>query len=151
MYHSRTKHIDVRYHWLREAIDKDELKLSKVSTNDNPADMLTKVVTHEKHKLCADIVGLRNVRQRLEGEICCLPASFSAPFFDIATKSSFDIVTMSTIVENGTTSQRKTIPRVAHKSSPCMNYVNDKVARLCINRGRVFSSKHTKKSEKLLE
>ena len=57
----------------------------------------------------------------------CIPASFSAPFFDIATMPSFDIATMSTIVENGTTSQRKTIPRVAHKSSPCMNSVNDKV------------------------
>jgi hypothetical protein len=151
MYHSRTKHIDVRYHWLREAIDKDELKLSKVSTNDNPADMLTKVVTHEKHKLCADIVGLRNVRQRLEGEICCLPASFSAPFFDIATMPNFDIATMPTIVENGTPNQRKITPRVAHKSSPCMNSLNDKVARLCINRGCVFSNRHTKKSEKLLE
>ena len=32
-----------------------------------------------------------------------------------------------------------------------MNSVNNKVARLRINRGCVFSSKHTKKSEKLLE
>ncbi|KAI3740618.1 hypothetical protein L2E82_31087 [Cichorium intybus] len=70
MYHSRTKHIDIRYHWLREAIERGELKLSKINTNDNPADMLTKVVTQDKHKLCADIVGLRIVQQRLEGEIC---------------------------------------------------------------------------------
>lgn len=70
MYHSRTKHIDVRYHWLREAVEQQDLKLSKIDTNDNPADMLTKVVPYEKHKLCSDIVGLRSIQQNLEGEIC---------------------------------------------------------------------------------
>ena len=72
MYHSSTKHIDVRYHWLREAVEKQEIKLSKINTDDNPADMLTKVVPCEKHKLCSDIVGLSNIRRRLEGEICCV-------------------------------------------------------------------------------
>ena len=67
MYHSRTKHIDVRYHWLRQAIEEGELKLSKIDTNYNPADMLTKVVMQDKHKLCTDIVGLRIVERRLEG------------------------------------------------------------------------------------
>ncbi|KAL4561013.1 hypothetical protein LXL04_033173 [Taraxacum kok-saghyz] len=70
MYHSRTKHIDVRYHWLRQAIEEGLLKLSKIDTNYNPADMLTKVVTQDKHKLCTDIVGLKIVERRLEGEIC---------------------------------------------------------------------------------
>ncbi|KAL4582349.1 hypothetical protein LXL04_006896 [Taraxacum kok-saghyz] len=70
MYHSRTKHIDVRYHWLRQAIEEGELKLSKIDTNYNPADMLTKVVTQDKHKLCTDIVRLRIVERRLEGDIC---------------------------------------------------------------------------------
>jgi hypothetical protein len=28
-YHSRTKHIDVRYHWLREVIDKKQMRLEK--------------------------------------------------------------------------------------------------------------------------
>ena len=84
------------------------------------------------------------VEEAAQVDDCCIPAS-SAPFFDIATMPSFDIATMPTIVENGTTSQRKTIPRVAHKSSPCVNSVNDKVTRLCINRGCVFSNKYTKK------
>ncbi|CAH9131081.1 unnamed protein product [Cuscuta epithymum] len=74
MYHSRTKHIDVRYHWLREAIEEDELKLSKIHTNKNATDMLTKVVPHEKHKLCTSIIGMRELRRKLEGEICRIPA-----------------------------------------------------------------------------
>ena len=58
MYHSRTKHIDILYHWIREVMDQQLLKLVKIHTKENPADMLTKVVTQEKLKLCRDIVGI---------------------------------------------------------------------------------------------
>ena len=58
MYHSRTKHIDIRYHWIREVIDQQLLKLMKIHTKENPADMLTKVVAQEKLKLCRDIAGI---------------------------------------------------------------------------------------------
>ena len=58
MYHSRTKHIDIRYHWIREIIDKQLLKLVKIHTKENPADMLTKAVTKEKLELCRDIAGM---------------------------------------------------------------------------------------------
>ena len=58
MYHSRTKHIDIRYHWIREVMDQQLLKLVKIHTKENPADMLTKVVSREKLELCRDIAGL---------------------------------------------------------------------------------------------
>ena len=70
MYHSFTKHIDIHYHQLREAIEGRKLNLSKVNTNDNLAEKLNKVATQEKHKLCVDIDGLRIVKWRPEGEIC---------------------------------------------------------------------------------
>ena len=40
MYHSRTKHIDTRYHWIREVMEKQLLKLEKIHTKENPADTL---------------------------------------------------------------------------------------------------------------
>ena len=58
MYHSRTKHIDIRYHWIREVMEQQLLKLVKVHTKENPADMLTKGVTYEKLQLCRDIAGM---------------------------------------------------------------------------------------------
>ena len=58
MYHSRTKHIDIRYHWIREVMEKQLLKLVKIHTDKNPADMLTKVVTRDKLELCRDIAGM---------------------------------------------------------------------------------------------
>ncbi|XP_031268700.1 secreted RxLR effector protein 161-like [Pistacia vera] len=50
VYHERTKHVDVRYHFARDMILKGEVKLMKVPTENNLADMGTKVVTLAKFK-----------------------------------------------------------------------------------------------------
>ncbi|KAK0585008.1 hypothetical protein LWI29_022138 [Acer saccharum] len=58
-FHSRTKHIDLRYHFIRSLIEEGVLKLVKIAGSKNPADMLTKPVTTEKLELCAASVGLQ--------------------------------------------------------------------------------------------
>uniref|UniRef100_A0A2N9FNK6 Integrase catalytic domain-containing protein n=1 Tax=Fagus sylvatica TaxID=28930 RepID=A0A2N9FNK6_FAGSY len=59
-YHSRMKHIDVRYHWLRLIVDQQLMQLRKIHTDKNPADMLTKVVPKEKLELCAGSTGMNS-------------------------------------------------------------------------------------------
>ena len=44
MFHERTNHIDVKYHYVRDVISQGKLKVCKSSTHDNPADMMTKPV-----------------------------------------------------------------------------------------------------------
>ena len=44
MFHESTKHIDVKYHYVRDVISQGKLKVCKSSTHDNPADMMTKPV-----------------------------------------------------------------------------------------------------------
>jgi hypothetical protein len=61
MYHSRTKHIDVRYHWLRHAVEEQQFKLEKIHTDKNPTDMMTKVVVREKLQLCAGLIGMDRI------------------------------------------------------------------------------------------
>jgi hypothetical protein len=56
VYHARTKHIDVRYHFVRDVLDDGDILLVKIHTNDNPADMLTKVVTGVKFKHCKNLL-----------------------------------------------------------------------------------------------
>ena len=58
VYHARTKHIQVRYHFIRSALEDGVLVLEKILGSQNPADMLTKTVPIEKLKLCATSVGL---------------------------------------------------------------------------------------------
>ena len=42
IYHTRTKHIDIRYHRIRKLVEDGELELAKVYTKENTADTLTK-------------------------------------------------------------------------------------------------------------
>ncbi|KAL5754948.1 hypothetical protein ACOSP7_023168 [Xanthoceras sorbifolium] len=58
-FHSRTKHIQLRYHFIRSLLEDGILKLEKISGAQNPADMLTKTVTTDKLKLCSTSVGLQ--------------------------------------------------------------------------------------------
>lgn len=41
-FHDRSKHIDIRYHYLREKTMNDEIKLEKIASSNNPVDLLTK-------------------------------------------------------------------------------------------------------------
>eukprot|EP00253_Pinus_taeda_P013808 PITA_13808 len=58
-YHSKTKHIDVRYHILRHVIDGGKVALQKVHTRENCADIITKPVTIEKLRWCLASLGLQ--------------------------------------------------------------------------------------------
>ncbi|KAL5715795.1 hypothetical protein ACHQM5_017567 [Ranunculus cassubicifolius] len=58
VHHARTKHIDVRYHFIRDVIEDGEVLLLKISTKDNPADMLTKVVPAVKFGHCLNLINL---------------------------------------------------------------------------------------------
>ncbi|KAM1054407.1 hypothetical protein PS2_001749 [Malus domestica] len=59
-YHSRTKHIDIRYHWIRDAIENKLLQLKKIHTDNNSSDMLTKVVTKSKLEFCIKAAGMNS-------------------------------------------------------------------------------------------
>ena len=60
VYHARTKHIDVRFHKIRELVSSGELLLEKVHTSENAADMLTKPVTTDKFKHCLNLINVSN-------------------------------------------------------------------------------------------
>ena len=62
-FHSRSKHIDVRYHWIRDVLDSKQMQLEKVHTDDNGADMLTKVMTKGKLEVCCWLAGMAAGRQ----------------------------------------------------------------------------------------
>jgi hypothetical protein len=58
VHHARTKHIDVRYHFVRDVIEEGHISLTKVHTDENPADMLTKVVTGSKFQHCLNLLNI---------------------------------------------------------------------------------------------
>ncbi|KAH7387965.1 hypothetical protein KP509_16G051000 [Ceratopteris richardii] len=58
MFHARTKHIDVRYHFIREVLEDGLITLIKVNTSQNLADALTKCLPKAQHQLCIQMVGV---------------------------------------------------------------------------------------------
>jgi hypothetical protein len=58
MFHERTKHIDIKYHYIRDVVARDKLQVCKISTHDNPADMMTKSIPIAKFELCSNLVGI---------------------------------------------------------------------------------------------
>ena len=52
MYHARTNHIDVRYHWIVKAIEEKLFQRRKIHIDDNTIDMMTKVITKGKLARC---------------------------------------------------------------------------------------------------
>lgn len=50
--HSRTKHIDIRHHFVKDLINKNVVSVSYVSTEEMVADVLTKSLCKDKHMKC---------------------------------------------------------------------------------------------------
>ena len=60
VHHSRTKHIDVRFHFVHDIVDERDILLEKIGTTDNSFDMLTKVVFGVKFQHCLDLINLQH-------------------------------------------------------------------------------------------
>ncbi|GJY79061.1 hypothetical protein Tco_0484862, partial [Tanacetum coccineum] len=56
--HSRTKHIEICHHFLRDNIQKGNISIEKVSSEDNIADILTKPLKREPFDLLRLGLGL---------------------------------------------------------------------------------------------
>jgi hypothetical protein len=59
-YHARTKHIDIRYHFIRFVVQNKSIKLIYCPTEDMTADILTKALPNIKAKHFAKSLGLHS-------------------------------------------------------------------------------------------
>ncbi|KAG7302210.1 hypothetical protein JYU34_013686 [Plutella xylostella] len=60
IYHARSKHIDVRYHFVRERISNNQVTIRYKNTEDMVADVLTKGLPRPKHQFFSNALGLRS-------------------------------------------------------------------------------------------
>ncbi|MCO5612362.1 hypothetical protein L7F22_066629 [Adiantum nelumboides] len=70
IYHARTKHIEVHYHFIRKKVLADEIDLVYVKTNDQVADVFTKALGKEKFCYFCGALGIHHMQAHfeLEGE-----------------------------------------------------------------------------------
>lgn len=57
-FHARTKHFDIRHHWIRELVSSQQATLEWCPTEDMIADMLTKALPRVKHQHLCQLIGL---------------------------------------------------------------------------------------------
>ena len=58
IFHNRTKHIDIRHHFIREQFEIGEINIDYISTEDQCADILTKGLFSPKHFKCMNELGI---------------------------------------------------------------------------------------------
>ena len=68
-YHSRTKHVDIKHHFIRECVDTGSLSVMFVGTKEMAADMMTKPLSRDSHLHCIDLVGMNRAPVRASGSV----------------------------------------------------------------------------------
>ncbi|GJW99095.1 putative ribonuclease H-like domain-containing protein [Tanacetum coccineum] len=72
VFHSKIKHIEIRYHFIRDAYEKKLIQVLKIHTDDNVADLLTKAFDLSRHQELASpeqtASGLAILRQTTTGK-----------------------------------------------------------------------------------
>jgi hypothetical protein len=58
MFHDRSKHIEIRYHFIRDMVQRGALKLQYISTDEQVADVLTKPLSRVKFEHFRDKLGI---------------------------------------------------------------------------------------------
>ncbi|KAF5930246.1 hypothetical protein HYC85_031119 [Camellia sinensis] len=57
VYHSRTKHIAIKHHFIREAVEDDEIQIKYCKTEDQVADIFTKALPRDKFEFFREMLG----------------------------------------------------------------------------------------------
>jgi hypothetical protein len=67
VHHERSKHIDVRFHYIRECVEEGMIKVQHVNTNDQLADILTKSLGKQKFIEMRKKVGVQEMDAKQPG------------------------------------------------------------------------------------
>jgi hypothetical protein len=69
-FHARVKHFDIRYHFLREKVQSNDISLSYINTQNNIADIFTKPLDTTKFTRLRNFLGLTRRDSMRGGETC---------------------------------------------------------------------------------
>ena len=61
MFHDKSKHIEIKYHYIRDIVHRGAVKLQYVATNEQIADVLTKPLARLKFKYFRERLGVLQI------------------------------------------------------------------------------------------
>lgn len=65
MFHGRSKHIDIRYHFIRECVERGEVILKHVCSSEQRADILTKAHATVKFEKMRELLGVKDLCRKV--------------------------------------------------------------------------------------
>ncbi|CAD6268843.1 unnamed protein product [Miscanthus lutarioriparius] len=65
VFHGRSKHIDLKYHFIRECIERGQIVVKRVGTEEQKADVLTKSMPAVKLAVMSHLIGVRDLDSTL--------------------------------------------------------------------------------------
>ena len=69
VFHARTKHVEVHYHFIREKVLQEDIEMRQVKTNDQVADLFTKSLSTGKLEIFRCLLStVQRMRADIEGE-----------------------------------------------------------------------------------
>jgi hypothetical protein len=74
-FHSQTKHIEVRYHWILKVASSKSLRLEKIHNDKNSSDMMTEILLSEKLLVCCKTVASQCPPHDSDGGECRVSSS----------------------------------------------------------------------------
>ncbi|KAK8943107.1 hypothetical protein KSP39_PZI009681 [Platanthera zijinensis] len=75
-FHARSKHIDVRYHWICDVLETKAVQIEKVHTVDNGSNMMTMTIPKDKLEACLSRTGMVDPSTKLGGGVCLVSPSY---------------------------------------------------------------------------
>jgi len=61
VFHKRSKHIDIRYHYAREQVEQGNVEVKNLRSKEMIADILMKALLKSEHENCVRYLNLYNV------------------------------------------------------------------------------------------
>ena len=63
-FHSHMKHINLRYHFIQEAVEDNKISISYIPMDENVSDVLTKALVRPKFEQFIEVLGLRRLERK---------------------------------------------------------------------------------------
>lgn len=61
VFHNCTKHIDIKYHFIRDYVAKEEIQIKFCTTNEQLLDIFTKILPKRKFEYLRDMLGITSL------------------------------------------------------------------------------------------
>jgi hypothetical protein len=61
VFHGRSKHIDLKYHFIRECVEREQIIVKRVGTEEQKANVLTKAMPATKLSVMRHLIGVRDL------------------------------------------------------------------------------------------